>query len=172
MRFHRVVMSCLLVVTLIFSTSACTPKESMQQINWNNMRGAWMSEDGEMLGKIALTICGSLPVEYDGTNSKKAELNFIWPEEFKHMNYGAETLSVFSNSKENATESFPFYVFGYTSYYEPTVDKPVPLTFVIFPDDGFAVFIKADNSQYFVASTDHNANLDGLLEEYLALGIT
>jgi len=59
---------------------------------------------------------------------------------------------------------FTFYVFGYASYYEPNLKKPIPLNFVIFPEKQFAVFVISEYDRYFVASTDPNADLNVLLD--------
>lgn len=163
MKFYRIFACVLLIAMLTVSLSACTPKESMQEVNWD-MQGAWISEDGKVISSNELSIRGSVPTQYDGANSKKAELNFIWPEALNHMNYGTEIFSVYSNSKENATDTCPFYVFGHDSYYEPDLSKPVPLAFVIFPEEQFAVFVVSEYDRYFVASTNPNADLQALLE--------
>ena len=163
MKLYRIFACTLLSAVLVLSLSACTPKEPVQEINWE-LQGAWISEEGKVIGNNELSIRGSVPVEYDRENSKKAELNFIWPDALDHMNYGAETYSVYSNSKENATETCPFYVFGYASYYEPALNKPVPLSFVLFPEEEFAVFAVSEYDRYFVAAVDPNADLMALLE--------
>ncbi len=163
MKLRRVSEFFLLIAMFVLPLSACLPKEPMQEVNWE-LQGAWISEDGKVIGSNELSIRGSVPVEYDGANSKQAELNFTWPEALNYMNYGTEMYSVRSNSKGNATDTCPFYVFGYASYYEPALKKPIPLNFVIFPEEQFAVFVVSEYDRYFVASTDPNADLKALLE--------
>ena len=53
MKFYRIFACVLLIAMLTVSLSACTPKESMQEVNWD-MQGAWISEDGKVSSRNQL----------------------------------------------------------------------------------------------------------------------
>lgn len=161
----RITTVCFLFLYMItLPLSGCAAKKSVQEINWDDMHGSWISADGEVIGNHELSIRGSVPVEFINFEFKECELNIILPTDFDLPNLGSKTYYVSSNSKSNATDACPFYVYGSLFNYVPELKEHDAIDFVLFPDDGAVVFEDYENDRYFVASTDPNADLKALLD--------
>ena len=111
-----------------------------------DMHGAWISENGGILGEMPFYVAGKLPDVYEDGDTVEMELNFIWPESSGYRNEGAMTYTATVNifAEHHGYPNFH----GTGTLYDSDTNEPVSFVYNIFPED-LTVIIYV-NGQYLI----------------------
>lgn len=151
--------------TTVPDESTIIPTE-MKNIDWD-MFGVWITSQGTEISKVRLAITGSIPIVAEA-KAQDVELNIVWPDNFRFENEGVKIYSGYPNMSQN--EEIPYKLFLASYTHNPITGEACFLTFVICPEQEFAVMKwEDDEDKYLVVSTDPNADYLALLNEYLQL---
>ena len=127
-----------------------------------DLYGAWISENGEILGEMPFYVTGKLPEVYEDGDTVEMELNFIWPETFGYRNEGTMTYTGTVNIFENHHGHPNFH--GTGTLYDLDTNEPISFAYNIFPLD-MTVIIYV-NGQYLINYLRTPSQIESRLSYY------
>ena len=158
------------ILTVILS-SGCSPVQDAGQvqeqekecvIDWK-LYGTWVSEGGETGEHMELSISTKAEKTEEPT-AQAAELSIQWADSFRYTVTDNLKCGVHYYAQEREENGY-FFFSG--SAYDTVNGTPVPMLIAIFPEKECAVYFwETEPEDYFVASTDPDADMMEILKQY------
>ena len=127
-----------------------------------DLYGTWISENGEILGKMPFYIAGKLPEAYEDGDTVEMELNFIWPDGSGYRNEGAMTCTGTVNIFVDHHGHPNFH--GTGTLYDLDTNEQIGFVYNIFPMDSTVIICV--NGQYLIGNLRETSQVTSQLNYY------